>query len=117
MKTIIPIIAIAAGLLVAAHSAQAASLKKTYCGNNDFFGTISDRDGDGGSYPHLHCGSRFITYSPNKNKGNRINFLDNGGLSVSKAANACIDANGKNAGRLTAKIADICTDYDAACGC
>ncbi|WP_417803562.1 hypothetical protein [Thalassospira lucentensis] len=117
MKTIIPMIAIAAGLLVAAQSAQAASLKKTYCDNKEFYGTVSTRDGNGSAYPHLHCGSRFITYSPSKNKGNRINFLDKGGLSVSKAENACIDTNDKGADRLTAKIAEICTDYGAACGC
>ncbi|NIZ00778.1 hypothetical protein [Thalassospira lucentensis] len=116
MKTMIPMIAIAAGLLVAAQSAQAASLK-SYCNGNDFYGKVPERDGFGDKYPHLHCGSRFITYSPSKNKGNRINFLDKGGLSVSKAGNACLDANNKGADRLTAKIAEICTDYGAACGC
>ena len=117
MKATMSIIAVSATLLIAASSAQAASLKKTYCGNNEFFGTVSARDGDGGAYPHLHCGSRFITYSPGKNTRHHINFLDKGGLSVSKAENACMDTNGKSADRLTAKIAEICTDYGAACDC
>ena len=117
MKTIISIMALAAGLLFAANAAQAENLKKTYCGNQEFYGITADHDGNGKSYPHLHCKSKIIAYSPGKKPIPRINFLDKGGLSVSKAANACLDSNAKGTHRLTAKIALICAEYGADCGC
>lgn len=126
MKTIIPMIALAAGLLVAASSVQAKRLHHEFCEGNEFFGiepTFDVKPNAKGKkigrnmYPHLHCGSRFITYSPHAGQRDRINFLDQDGLSVSKAANVCIDTNDKGVDRLTAKVAEICEAYDAQCDC
>lgn len=117
MKAIISVITLSIGLLVAATSAQAENLKNTYCERQTFFGREAAHDGDGGTYPHLHCHSNWIVYSPNNNNGHRIDFLDGGGLSVSKARIACERARAKLSGRIAAKITEICVDYEADCGC
>ena len=116
MKTIIPMITIAAGLLVAAQSAQAASLKDTYCGGETYFGKTPKFDGKGGKYPHLHCHQNWIVYSANAKKHNDI--ADGNGVDAGSAQRACELADGKYADRIIAKIGEICqANLGHDCGC
>ncbi len=106
-----PII-LASILIVSASSfAMAASYKKDYCNNQDYYTDSGSNDGN--IYPHLHCASTWVTYS--KNSGQHYNFLTGGSLQKGQANNACTQADGAGAGNLKGIIDRICTDFGQTC--
>ncbi len=101
-------------LLVSAtlpHQAHAASYKKEYCGNADYV-TNNGPGNDGGKiYPHLHCGSSWISFSANKN--NHKNFLDGSSFKKGQAVEACQNQGVQQA--IKQVINRICTDNNEDC--
>ena len=110
MKAVLSILVISAGLLIIANAAQAKGWHSTFCGGAAFYGYDETLDHVPDSYPHLHCTKDTISYSPNKNRGNRKIFLTNGGLNRNQAEMACADASNKDADRLVSKIKEICQE-------
>ncbi|ULU23894.1 hypothetical protein [Dyella terrae] len=97
------------------HEAQAASYKKTYCGDAEFVTNDGASDDGGSIYPHLHCDSRWITFS--KSDNNQKNFLNGTTFLKEQAIQACQD----EAVQLPIKqaINKICSDngQDCAAAC
>ena len=104
-------IAISIGVLGLASASHAATAKRTYCSNQDYY-TDSGANA-GGTYPHLHCGNNWITYS--KNSGQHYNFYVGDSVVESKANNACTQADAQDADNLKAKIRTICDDDSKTC--
>ncbi len=100
-----------AGSLGFATNAEAKSAKSEYCSNQEYY-TNSGAD-DGSTYPHLHCGNNWITYS--KNSGQHYNFYVGNSVLKAKANNACTQADAQDADNLKAKIKEICDDDGETC--
>jgi len=100
------------GCLVFTSVAEAKSAKSTYCSNQDYY-TNTGAD-DGSTYPHLHCGKNWITYS--KNSGQHYNFYVGDSIVKAKANNACTQADSQTASNLKAKIKEMCDDDGVTCG-
>ncbi len=98
-------------LLMTVGTAQAASYKKDYCDNQDYY--TNDGSDAGGTYPHLHCAKTWITYS--KSSSQHYNFLVGDTLYESKANNACTQADDQDADNLKGVIKSICDDFDDTC--
>jgi len=67
MRTLVLLtVSVSLASLAFAGVAEAKSAKSTYCGNQDYY--TNSGDNEGGTYPHLHCGKDWITYSKNSNQ-------------------------------------------------
>lgn len=112
MKHLMTVLGALIALAVTAQTAQ-ANLKKDYCSNQTYY-TDSGAD-DGNTYPHLHCGKNFLTYSSGSN---HYNFVVGDQLKTGTAGSACYKAADQSANNLKAKIADVCSDEGETCsGC
>ena len=101
-------------MALGSQTAQAASLKKDYCSNQEFY-TNTGAD-DGSRYPHLHCGKNFLTYSASSSK--HYNFVVGDSLKTGTAGSACYKAVEQSASTLKGIIAKVCKDEDKTCtGC
>ena len=98
-------------LLIVTTSVQAENYKNNYCKRQKYY--TNSGDNDGGTYPHLHCDRRWITYSKSHSK--HYNFADGNGVIKSKANNACSAAKSQSATKLKDIIKEICDDYEENC--
>ena len=60
------LIVLGLAILVLGVLTEAVNYKSDYCGNQEYVGN------DGGRYPHLHCGSNFLTFSRGKKKHDNL---------------------------------------------
>lgn len=95
-------LAVATALPAVAHS-----LKKDYCANQDFY-TNTGAD-ESSTYPHLHCGKAWITYSASSTQ--HYNLFNKGGFADGTAKSACFKAQEQGAANLRTIIGNVCTDY------
>ena len=106
MKTLLVLVVLALSVLIV----QAANLKKTYCGNQEFLGNVPATN-----YPHLHCGKDFITLSMGSN--NHFNFFDkNGKVKCNPIWNMVVSNPGsysaaKHASLITTAVSKFYKDF------
>jgi hypothetical protein len=86
---------------------------KEYCGNNTFLDYKGGNDG--GTYPHLHCEKRSLTYSPSSNSKKHKNIIKGDNFNENAADSACIDAANKNATNLETAIRQACNAFEKGC--
>lgn len=96
------------GLLFLAGIANAENWKKNFCGNKTYVG-------QGGKYPHLHCDSKFLTYS--KSGSDHINFAKGDNANCSQLNNAKDNLNNRGSNEVVdfddimAVLENISNDY------
>ncbi len=99
---------LAAVILGSQTAAHAASPKKEYCNNQEFY---TSTGGDNGKiYPHLHCLSNGLTFSASAS--NHKNFLQGSNLNAGQANGACTTPG---IGQIKAVIKKVCDDYGKTC--
>ncbi|URK18999.1 hypothetical protein M9H61_05695 [Thalassospira sp. GO-4] len=112
MKHLVIAFSMLCAVSFAASSAK-ANLKKEYCSNQTYYTETGENDG--GRYPHLHCDTKFLTYSSGST---HYNFVIGNTLQSGTAGSACFKAEEQDAPNLKAKIAEVCDDFGKACyGC
>jgi hypothetical protein len=87
MKYVMTVLGALAVLTLTNQNAH-ANLKKDYCSNQTYY-TNAGAD-DGSTYPHLHCGKSFLTYSSGSN---HYNFVVGDQLKTGTAGSACSKAD------------------------
>lgn len=105
--------ALIAGSLVFSSGAFAKTAKAEYCNNQEYYTDTGANAG--GTYPHLHCGKNWITYSKGKSTNQHYNFYDGNGVNKGTANSACSQADSQGSPNLKAKINTICNDYNVTC--